>query len=121
MSLNLHDVEQCGDARGDVLAECGGGREKGVVVGHNLAASGATILGQLVLEVGAVGEMDPCRHRRSFAAAAADAIDAFAGDEQMDFAELRGGGYGCEGRVLDCAVGMFDQLQASFMRRLPAS
>ena len=66
------------------------------------------ILGQLVLEVSAVGDMD-LADAGDLGSGSGNAVDALSGDEQMDFAELRGGGYGCEGRVLDSAVGMFDQ------------
>ena len=55
---DLHDVEQGGDARRDVLAGGGRRRDEGVVVGHQLRGERRDILGQLVGVGRVVGDMD---------------------------------------------------------------
>ena len=86
------------------------GREEGVVVGHQRGGDRRDILGQLVLEVRAVGDMD-LADAGDLRGRIGDRADALAGDQQMDFAELRGGGDRGERRVLDRAAVMFDQNQ----------
>jgi hypothetical protein len=66
------------------------------------------ILGELVLVGGRRRRHGPCSTPASFAAARRRA-DILAGDEQVDFAELRGGGDGAVGGVLQLAVSCSDE------------
>src|SRR5690606_22987064 len=105
---DLHDVEQGGDARGDVLAEGGGRGEQSVVMAHQRGRDRGDILGQLVLEVDGVGDMD-LADAGDFCACLGNAVDALAGDEQMHFAKFGCGGHGGEGGILDRGAVMLDQ------------
>ncbi len=68
------------------------------------------ILGQLMLEMRGVGDMDLAR-AGDLRCGLGDGADARSRDQQMDFAELRCGGDGGERRILDRAAFMFDQDQ----------
>ena len=78
--------------------------------GHQADDQRRDILGQLMLEARIVGEMhlgdagDSCGFVRHGGA-------ALAGDEEVNLAQLRGGGHGVEGRVLDARIVMLDQNQ----------
>ena len=93
----LHHVEQGGDARRDILAVGGGGGEEGVVMAHLVDRDRGDILGQLVLEMGGVGDMD-LAHAGDLGRGLGDGADALASNEQMDLAQLRRRGDGGEGR-----------------------
>ncbi len=61
-------------------------------------------------EGGAVGDMD-LLDTRDLGGRLGDRADTFAGDEEVDVAELRGGGDGGEGGVLDLAAFVLDENQ----------
>jgi hypothetical protein len=107
---HLHHVEQRGDARGDVLAGRGGGREEGVVMAHQVGHQRRDVLGQLVLVGGVVGQVDladPGDLRRLLGHSAA----AAAGDEQVHLAQLQGCGDGRQRRLLHVLVVVFDEYE----------
>ena len=77
------------------------------MIGHQLHHQRRDIFGERMAQRRVVGDMDLAHAgdlRRSFG----DAADAFAGHQQMDFAQLGGGGDGGEGGVLDRAAFMFN-------------
>ena len=118
---DLHDVEQRGDARGDVLAGGGGRSDEGVVALHQLRGDGCDGFGELVLQRRRIGDID-LGHAGDFRRRLRDAIGIVADDQRMDFAELRRGGHGRQRRVLDVAAVMFDQDQnAHFAIPMPFS
>ena len=84
---NLHDVEQRGDARRDILARCRRRSEERIVAFHQLRDDRRDGLGELVLERRSIGDMDlghsgnPRRRLR-------DSVGVVADDQRMDFAEL---------------------------------
>jgi hypothetical protein len=74
---------------------------------HQLRHQWRDILRQAVRISGIVGDMnlaDPGDLRGLLG----DAVDALAGDQQMDFAKLRCGGYGAKGGVFQLAFLMLD-------------
>ena len=57
------------------------------MVGHQRGGDRRDVLGQLVLEMGAVGDMD-LADAGDLGRGIGDRADARAGDQQMDFAQL---------------------------------
>ena len=78
------------------------------MVGHQCGGDRRDILGQLVLEMRGVGDMDLAR-AGDFRGGFGDCADARSGDQQVDFAQLSGGGDGGEGGVFDGVAVMFDE------------
>ena len=74
---------------------------------HQLDDERRDILGQRMRIGRVVGDMD-LADAGELGRGFGDRADALAGDEQVDFAELRGGGDGGEGGVLDGRAIMFD-------------
>ena len=80
------------------------------MIGHQRNRDRRDILGQLMLQMRAVGDMD-LAHAGDLRGGLGNAIDALARDQQVDIAKLRSGGDGGERRVLDVAAFMFDEDQ----------
>ncbi len=78
------------------------------MIGHQRGGDRRDVLGQLMLEMRGVGDMDLAR-ARDLGGGFGNTADARSSNEQMDFAQLRGGGDGCEGGVFDGAAIMFDE------------
>jgi hypothetical protein len=103
----LHHVEQSGDARRDILAGGGGGDEEGVVTRHQFGDERRDILGEAVGVGRIVGDVD-LADAGDLRSGLGDRADARSGDDQMDLAELRRGGYGGQGGVLELPLLMLD-------------
>ena len=88
-----------------------GGDEIVAMAADQIGGDGRDILGQIVPVGGIVGDVD-LDSAGDLRGRLGDGADALAGDEQMHFAELRGGGDGGEGRVLHLAALMLDQNQS---------
>ncbi len=78
---------------------------------HQRGGDRRDVFGQLMLEMRAVGDVD-LADAGDLRRRIGDRADARSRDQQMDFAELRGGGHRGEGRVLDLLAVMFDQNQS---------
>src|SRR3546814_14203725 len=89
---NLHDVELGGDARRDVLARGGRGRQAGVVIVHQLGDQRRDVFRETVRVGRIIRDMD-LAHAGYLAGLFADAAAFLAGDPQMDLAPLARGGY----------------------------
>ena len=97
---DLHHVEQCGDARRDILAGRRGRRDERVVARPSASRRSARPLRRAGARAPARSRHRPWRRRRS-CRACGDAVDIVADDQRMHFAELRGGGHRRQRRVLD--------------------
>ena len=80
------------------------------MIGHQRGGDGRDILGQLMIEMGGVGDMD-LAHAGDGRCGFGNGADARSDDQAMDVAELRRGCDGSEGSVLDGAAFMLDQDQ----------
>ena len=70
---------------------------------HQLGCERGDVFRQLMLIGGIVGEVD-LAHAGDLGGGIGDGADALTGDQSVDFAQLRGGGDGGKGGVLDGAA-----------------
>ena len=109
LNRKIHDIAK--EHVPNVLAVGGGGRDEGVVIGHQLGGERRDVFRQHVLVGGIVGEMDlahACDLRRGIGHACA----VCASDKQVHFAELGRGGDCSQSCVLHFCVVVFDQNQS---------
>ena len=117
---DLHDVEQRGDARRDILAVGGGGREEGVVPAHKVDDQRRDIFRERMGIGGVVGEIDRCDARDPRCGLGHSGAARSSNDE-IDLANLQRGGDGGECRILDGGVVMFDPDKSFRHQATPSS
>ena len=108
---NLHHIEVCRDARGDVLALRGGRRQERVVVAHQVSRERGDVFGKAV-GVGRIVRHVDLAHASDPGSRFGDRTAIVARDQQVHFAKLRCSGDDREGRVIHSGVVMFDENQS---------
>jgi hypothetical protein len=105
---DLHDIEQGGDPRGDVLAAGGGGRHEGVELGHQAGGERRHVLRQ-GMGIGGVIGLEHLGHARDLRGSSSGAVTSGSCDQRGDLAQKGGGGHSVESGVLDGGIVVFDE------------